>query len=68
MRKKPELYTCGGTVLRRSEKAVLLEIEGEKLWIPFSQVERECLAGIPEDGAEWTVSMTEWIATQKGLI
>ena len=50
-----------------TEKAVLFIIEGEEVWLPFSQIasaDRDDLEAGQESGS---VSITEWIASQKGL-
>jgi hypothetical protein len=53
-------------VLRETEKAFLVLVDGEEVWLPHSQI------------ADWddyeagdenvTMSVTEWIAEQKGLL
>lgn len=52
-------------IVRETEKAFLLRIDDEEVWIPKSQISN------PEDYAEGdtncTVSITDWIANQKGL-
>jgi hypothetical protein len=52
-------------IVRATDKALLLRIDGEEYWIPLSQI-----AG-PDDYDEGdedcTVSVTEWIAREKGL-
>lgn len=66
-----ETYTLEDvTVKRVTEKALLVSFtndEGKVIeeWIPKSQVkETDCLA----DGDEGYVTMTSWIAKQKGFI
>jgi hypothetical protein len=53
-------------VTHRTEKAVLVHIGSKEdaVWLPFSQIEIEP-TGIP--GIE-TVTLPEWLATEKGLI
>jgi hypothetical protein len=52
-------------VLRVTDKALLLRVDGEDVWIPLSQIDD---AGQYEQGDhDVTVSVTEWIAKQKGL-
>jgi len=57
-------YQAVCTFLRESEKAVLIEIQQEEMWIPLSQV-REMHK--PPSG-EGRIVMTAWIAKQKHLI
>lgn len=52
-------------VIRESDKAFLLRIDGEEHWIPKSQIQS------PEDirigECEFEIKISEWIADQKGL-
>ena len=61
-----ELHDLSCEVKRETEKAILvMNYEtGEELWLPISQVEK--ITRYPDGTA--VVSMTKWIATQKGLI
>ncbi len=52
------------TFVRETELAMLLEIEGEELWIPKSQIG----ASKKKDGKPIRVELTDWIARQKGLL
>lgn len=52
-------------VLRETDKAFLLLIDGEEVWVPKSQVSD---ADKYEAGdTDVTVSVTTWLAEQKGL-
>lgn len=55
----------GCRIVHKSEKAFLVEYDGEQIWFPFSQMAN------PEDysvgDTDRTVSITEWLAFQKGL-
>lgn len=59
-------YRCKATCLRESEKAVLVRIEGEELWIPKSQIRDDSEVYQKDD--EGFLVMSEWIAEQKGLL
>ncbi len=52
-------------ILRETDKAFLLLVDGEEIWIPKGQIAN------PDDYSEGdincTVSITEWIANQKGI-
>lgn len=52
-------------IIRKSEKAFLIEYREEQFWLPLSQI------ADPEDlkagTSGVTVSITEWIATLKGI-
>lgn len=52
-------------ILRETDKAFKIEHDGDHYWIPFSQVANP---GDYHEGDEGvTLSITEWIAEQKGL-
>lgn len=52
-------------IVRESEKAFLIEIDNEEIWIPFSQI-ADC--DQYEAGDEnITISITEFIAREKGI-
>lgn len=55
-----------GAIEARTEKAVLFHTgdKSEAVWLPKRQIEI-CDTGIP---GIYTVSMPEWLATNKGLI
>lgn len=57
-------YQAVCTFLRESEKAVLIEIQQEEMWIPLSQV-REMHKS---PNGEGRIAMSAWIAKQKHLI
>lgn len=52
-----------GITLNETEEAVLMDIEGEEVWIPKSQ-----LLEWPMIDDEGEVEMYEWIAIEKGLV
>ena len=61
MPKAEELFTLNNVkFLRESDKAILIEIHDEEIWIPLSQV-----TDIDRDAG--TITLTEWIAKQKNL-
>lgn len=51
--------------IRQTDNAVLLEIDDESYWIPFSQLEDN--GEDFRDGWEGRVYITEWLCEQKGL-
>lgn len=53
------------SVKRVTEKALLIEYDGEEVWLPLSQVSEG--EKYEEGDEEVTVSITEWIAKQKNL-
>lgn len=59
------IHLAGVNILRETDKAFLIELDGEEYWIPMSQV------ADPEDYQEGDVdvelSITEWIAGEKGI-
>jgi hypothetical protein len=52
------------TVKKLTEKAALIEYGDEQHWIPLSQIAD---ADELQEGDERTVSITQWLADQKGL-
>jgi oxalate decarboxylase/phosphoglucose isomerase-like protein (cupin superfamily) len=50
-----------------TEKAILVEIEGEKMWVPKSQIHDDSEVYSKEHG-DGDLVVTEWWATQKGLV
>lgn len=53
-------------VVRETPAAFLLLVAGEEYWIPKSQVSD---AGVYSEGdKDATISVTEWIAKEKGLL
>lgn len=64
------------SLVAKSDAAVLIEVDGERQWIPFSQLAEgeeakivKLLTAHPtrEPVEDVTVSMTAWIAEKKGL-
>ena len=71
MPRMEEVFTCEGKILAGTAKAILFEIAGEECWIPYSQLEgaEDYFEGETlRKGANVEVTMTAWIAKQKGLI
>ena len=54
------------TVEAETEKAILCLIDGDKHWIPKNQIDDD--SEVYKKGTEGTLVITEWIATQKGLV
>lgn len=52
-------------VVRETEKAFLVRIEDEEIWLPRSQVADD--ADYAEGDVDCTISVTEFIAKEKGL-
>lgn len=52
--------------LRATDKAILVEIDGAQHWIPQSHIDED--SEVYSQGDEGTLVITEWIATQKGLL
>lgn len=55
-----------GIFLVETDAAVLLEIEGEEVWLPKSQVFAG-LEGDEERGDDVIVTIPAWLAEKKGL-
>lgn len=61
--REPEYIMLTGVKFspNRTGKALLVEYEGEEAWVPLSQVEY-----FDEDAGD--LSLTRWIAEQKGFV
>ncbi len=55
-----KVEVCYSKVVATTEKAYLLDIGGKEMWMPRSHCEL--------DEETHTAFLTDWIATQKGLI
>jgi len=57
-------------VKRTTDKAVLVAIDGEdEHWIPLSQLcDSSEVTGDSEPGFEGIITVSEWIAIEKGLV
>lgn len=53
------------TVIRDSGKALLVEYEGEEVWIPKSQIDDD--SEVWKEGQEGTLIIPYWLAEEKGL-
>ena len=56
----------GVTILKETASAVLVDIDGEEVWIPQSQIHAD--SQIWEEGDEGDLVISDWIAKDKGLI
>lgn len=52
-----------------TDKAILVEIDGDKEWIPISQI-RDASVDLDdlEKGDPLTITIPEWLAEEKGLM
>lgn len=55
------------SVERITEKAILFVIEGEQCWLPISQIAPEDRDQYEVGDVDGSVSITPWIASQKGF-
>ena len=62
---EPDVTLQGVTLGRETEKAVLITVKDREdpLWMPLSQVKKITRAGEGKD----SITVTAWIAKQKGL-
>lgn len=67
MSRPEKIFKIEATILvnRPERQAILIEVFGEKIWIPRSQLFDEEL--LPEKG-EAEIKMSEWIAEKTGLL
>lgn len=54
-------------ILRVTDKALLCLIDGEEVWLPLSQIADADDYDFGVGDQELTVSITEWLAREKGL-
>lgn len=52
-------------VVRATAKALLVEVEGEEVWIPRSQIHDD--SEVWDEGHEGTLVIPLWLAAEKGL-
>jgi len=52
-------------ILKETDSAFLILYEGEKIWIPKSQIANADDYNVGDENI--TLSITEWIANQKGI-
>ena len=66
--KEPDVTLSGVTLGRETEKAVLVTVKDQKdpVWMPLSQVKNMTRAGPGIPGKD-TITITPWIAKEKGL-
>lgn len=64
MPKSEEIFSIECVVLKHTQKAVLIDVFGEKIWIPKSEMHD--VEDLPEKG-DANVKMAAWIAKEKGL-
>jgi chemotaxis protein histidine kinase CheA len=57
------LYDCN--ILKATDKAILIEHDGEEYWLPLSQVAET--HRLHEGDIGTTVGISEWIAQKKGI-
>ena len=61
-----EPFTVANVVCKKdTEKAILVEIDGEEHWIPLSQIDDD--SEVYQEGDEGVLVISHWIAVQKGL-
>ena len=53
-------------VLRKTDKAILVEVDTAQIWIPKSQISEN--SEVWKDGQTGALIIPEWLATAKGLI
>ena len=59
-----ETFTQECEIITETDKAILIDVNGERIWIPLTQVEEIYRAKRGPD----SITMTAWIAKMKGLI
>lgn len=62
--KDPVYYDIGGTFLQETDEAILLDVDGDEIWLPKSQLEYYDKA---ERGGYIEAEVPDWLCDQKGL-
>jgi hypothetical protein len=62
------LFECQAICIGERPKALLVDIDGEKIWIPKSQIHDNSEVYDADEHSEGELVITEWIAKQKGLL
>lgn len=61
-----ETFEITEPVKRETDKAILVEIKGEELWIPKSQIHDD--SEVYASGHTGKLVISEWIAREKSLV
>lgn len=59
-------YIDGCKALKETDKGLLVEYEGEEIWIPKSQITED--SEVTEEGDEGILAIPEWLAEEKGML
>jgi hypothetical protein len=58
--------TFTASVIRQTDAALLVEIDGKQHWIPQSQIDDD--SEVWEEGQDGDLVVSQWIAEQRGLV
>lgn len=67
-RKTMTEYRCEAECLKSTSKALLVNVDGEEMWIPKSQIHDDSEVFDDDEHSQGTLVISEWIAEQKGLL
>ncbi len=59
-------FTVTEPVEKETDAAILVEVDGVQHWIPKSQISED--SEVYEEGQTGELVITEWIATEKGIV
>lgn len=62
------VFKCIAYCIRETDKALLVQTEGEELWIPKSQIHDDSEVFDAEDNNEGLLAIPEWLAEEKGIL
>ncbi len=54
-------------VIRLTDSAALIDVDGERIWLPLSQMAPGEADKLEAGDEHVTISVTKWIAKQKGI-
>ncbi len=65
-RKFDKITVSGVTVVKSTDKALLVEVDGSEAWVPKSQLQQGgTITEESEPGAEGTLVVPRWLAEEK---
>lgn len=62
---KEKVWIQGALAKKETDKALLVEIDGDEHWIPKSQIDDD--SEVYQEGDEGELVVSMWLAEQKGI-
>ncbi len=61
-------YRCEAICIKNTGQALLVEIDGEEVWLPQTLIHIDSEVFDAEDNSAGTLVIPEWLAKEKGLL